>query len=170
MAGFSLPESQELEQFLKFEALESCANNITRTYVLVRENKVTAYVTLLCASIDIAPGAVQRPDVRGEYKAFPALKIARLAVDCNHQRRGHGKLLIKLAIALAKEVMRLVGCRFVMLDAKRTAQAFYEQMGFEVLAGKTATRIHPIMFLDLAKAESECQGEAERNFTGAASA
>lgn len=82
------------------------------------------------------------------------LRLARLAVDKRAQGRGVGLTLLKAVFALARQMVRDVGCTGVVGDAKEDALGFYERFGFEVLAGVTegglGDRPAPIaMFLPL---------------------
>lgn len=63
------------------------------------------------------------------YKTFPALKITRLGVDVIHRRTGIGSRLLD-AVKLFFLTDNRSGCRFLTVDAYRTAQKFYEHNGF----------------------------------------
>lgn len=89
------------------------------------------------------------------YDHYPAIKIARLAVDRRYARIGIGKTLVELGLAIVvEEICPRVGCRFVVVDAKRESVSFYERKcGFTALdtpANLSSER--PVMFLDVHKA------------------
>lgn len=156
VAGLSLgvPEAQPLKTFLKKHALSYEAAHFARTYVVVDEAsrpKVWAYVTLICSSIEAIPGhkvddcrdAARLPD-------YPAIKIARLAVDQALQGRGIGKELIAWSISISRDVMRHLGCRVLIVDSKPSAVSFYTNAGFTLLnSAKNISAKTPILFLDL---------------------
>ena len=52
------------------------------------------------------------------YKALPALKICRMAVNKNHSNKGIGTKMIAFAINIVIEINKLCGCRFLTLEAK----------------------------------------------------
>lgn len=88
------------------------------------------------------------------YKSLPALKIGRLCVHDNFQRRGLGKLMVLFAITQANEICdRRSGCRFITLDAKRNEKReldsihFYKKLGFKIL--KERRKGTTPMYLDL---------------------
>lgn len=98
--------------------------------------------------------ANDKPDY--PYSFFPAVKIARLGVDRRQQGQGLGKALVELAVGIAiNHIMPQVGCRFVVVDAKRPAVVFYESVGFTLIDTKSnRDRSEPVMYLDLHKASS----------------
>lgn len=89
------------------------------------------------------------------YSSFPAVKIARLLVDSRYRGApyGLGRLLVSLALGITKdEVCPAVGCRFVMVDAKKESVKFYEKCGFRALnTDENKERDIPVMFIDLLK-------------------
>ncbi|MFH1127595.1 MAG: GNAT family N-acetyltransferase [archaeon] len=66
------------------------------------------------------------------------MKVGRLCVHQDYARRGIGTLttdfVMKKLIAMNEDIG--IGCRFVIVDAKRDAVHFYKRMGFEVLKGR----------------------------------
>lgn len=118
--------------------------------------KVVGYITLVCGEVVIGDdddGLIDGVDYR--YRHYPAVKIARLAVDKSLQRKsGLGRYLVDLALGTARrEVCPSVGCRFVMVESKKDAVKFYEKCGFTMLDTPTnKARPEPVMFVDLGKA------------------
>src|SRR5205814_631983 len=84
---------------------------------------------------------------------FPAIKIAKLAVNEAHRGRKLGYQLVSLALAVAKEkVLPHVGCRFLAVDSHPAAIPFYEKCGFRLLDTDTnRDSKNPLMFVDLGK-------------------
>jgi GNAT superfamily N-acetyltransferase len=95
------------------------------------ETKVLAYITTLCTHV-----AVQQFDQQAvvdgfRYQDYPAIKLARLAVDASLQGQGIGSQLVDFVIGLvAEHIMPYTGCRFLVVDAKSTSVSFYERKGF----------------------------------------
>jgi predicted N-acetyltransferase YhbS len=116
---------------------------------------VVGYITLVCGEVvteDGDPGLINEIEYR--YKHYPAVKIARLAVDVSLQKQaGLGRALVNLAVGIAKgEISPAVGCRFVVVDAKTQAVGFYERCGFTMLeTPANRERSEPVMFVDLSK-------------------
>lgn len=148
---------QPLKTFLKRDAKDFHAKNIAKTYVWVDDSEpatVWGYISLVCSQIDLADG--KKPDdCKGakRYRDFPAVKIARLAIDKDLGKQGLGKRSVEWAIALTiHTIMPVVGCRFLVVDAKPQAVSFYKARGFALLdteANRNASE--PILFLDLHK-------------------
>ena len=59
------------------------------------------------------------------YDTLPAVKIARLAVDARQQKKGIGQALIDAAmICSLNEIAPVIGCRFLITDAKKESVSF----------------------------------------------
>lgn len=71
-------------------------------------------------------------------------------MDSGHRGNKIGEDLVNLALGIAKnEICPLVGCRFVVVDAKRASVAFYDKkLGF---TAENNARDQPVMFIDLHK-------------------
>jgi len=151
-----------LKIFLKKSALDFHQYEIAKTYVLVNQvssssSRIWGYITLMNSEVVLNEG--QRPQESAStsrYEAFPAVKIARLAIDKALQGNGFGTKMLDWCINHVKlAIMPHVGCRFIVVDAKRDSVSFYEKSGF-VLLDTEANRSddHPLMFFDLYKSNS----------------
>lgn len=136
---------------------------IAKTYVIINQNlspsRIWGYITLMNSEIVLNEG--QRPQetsTTSRYEAFPAVKIARLAVDKSLRGIGLGSMFLDWCMNHIKlALMPHVGCRFLVVDAKRDSVAFYQKAGFTLLnINSNDTDEHPLMFFDLYK-ESELQ-------------
>jgi len=72
---------------------------------------------------------------RKRYKEYPAVKIGRLAVDGRFQRKDIGTSLLTLLKQIFITSNR-TGCRFLTVDAYRTAIRFYEKNDFSLFIAK----------------------------------
>ncbi|AIX50817.1 GNAT family N-acetyltransferase [Pantoea eucrina] len=158
-------EFQPLKTFLQHDALIFQDGCIAQTYVVVDDNmridksvpqerfeyKILGYITLTCSQVNLKEYDLG-DCVRAErYEFLPAVKIARLAVDSKIRSGGIGKMLFGFALLMALDDIRpMVGCRFLITDAKRGAIDFYNKQGMELLDTKENQEAeHPIMFIDL---------------------
>jgi len=131
----------ELKNFLVDDALFNQKLGISRTYLVFYKNKLAGYVTLLMDSLRLDGTVREFFKEKGVYyKTLPALKIGRLAVDNVFLKQGIGTKLLDLAFALGKHASQTsVGCRFLILDAKRSQDPskdsihFYKKYGFRTL-------------------------------------
>lgn len=150
-------EDGALAVYLKANAKKHHDENISKTYVMVDENAplprpIVAYITILVSEVQNQAAKVEAVGEGYTYH-WPAVKIARLAVDQRLKRQGLGRDLVSFCVArIMREIMPVAGCRFVTVDSNRPAVAFYEKMGF-VLVDTEENRAHhtPVMFLDLHK-------------------
>jgi len=81
-------------------------------------------------------------------KHYPAVKIGRLAVDKNYSNYGLGSGILTFLKILFTSGNR-TGCRFITIDAYRTALPFYEKNGFAYMTEKDNKDDTRLMFFDL---------------------
>ena len=165
----SSADEDDLKSFLVDSAAIYMRERLAFTYVLVERllsgrDKVVGYVSLLTSVLDTGrgvtlmqgiPGRRDSDDPRSEftypYAFYPAIKIARLLVDADYRRLGFGQELVDLAIDIAEEAIGgVIGCRFVVVDAKPEAVDFWRHFGFSELAtAGSRRRTHTVLFYDL---------------------
>jgi len=153
------PAFTPLKTFLQRDAKKHHFKDLAKTYGhFVEVNgrvKVIGYITLICA--DVATTDARHHDSDGidfRYPNYPAVKIARLAVHVDYQRKYKlGCQLVEFALGLVKNwVCPRVGCRFVVVDAKKPSVPFYERLGFTMLdTDANRAREEPVMFIDMTK-------------------
>lgn len=127
------------------------------TYLLEdREKNVTvAYFSLLADKITFNPDEkaiwnrlnrnIPNPKRRCSY---PALKIGRLAVNENYTGEGLGTFVID-SIKYAFTTVKRLGCRFLTVDALKSATHFYEKNGFRFFTEQDKDDDTRLMFFDL---------------------
>lgn len=139
--------TSDLNAFLKDDAFENQEELISKTHLCYHSNQLVGYITL---TTDI----IKKKEVQEEeridvpYKEYPAIKIARLAVDKKYERRGVGSFLLLIAVGKALDISNEVGCRFITVDSKKDSIGFYEKVGFE-LVKKYENSKYPTMYLDI---------------------
>lgn len=160
LTGLSLGDAAftPLKIFLQKHAQKYESQSLARTYAAFRSDtdKVAGYITLVCGEVVVDEGddaLAHDPDLKYPYNHYPAVKIARLAVDKTLAGAGLGRALVNLALGQSKRIVcPAVGCRFVMVDSKKQAVKFYEKCGFTLLNTVTnKQREEPVMFMDLNK-------------------
>ena len=146
---------KELVNFLIEDALNNQMQKLSVTFLWFYEKNLVGYVTLLNDKINLEGNLKEffrEKDIH--YKSLPALKIGRLCVHDNFQRRGIGRLMVLFVIQQANEISEnKSGCRFITLDAKRNEKKeldcihFYKRLGFNIL--KERIKGTTPMYLDL---------------------
>ncbi|MBI5159494.1 GNAT family N-acetyltransferase [Candidatus Micrarchaeota archaeon] len=126
--------------FLCEDAFENQKRGVSVTYLFfIEENgarNLAGYITLLSDSIEIRQNKCLQTAFESKsigYKTLPALKIGRIATDTRFQRRGIATAMVKFAISIALDTSVIVGCRFLIVDAKEAAEDFYLKNGFRLL-------------------------------------
>jgi predicted N-acetyltransferase YhbS len=158
LTGLSLgnPAFTPLKTFLQRHAHKYETQSLARTYAAFTADpkKVVAYITLVCGEIvtgDSDQDLLLDPELDFNYRHYPAVKIARLAVGQKYQKGGLGRTLVNLALGQAKWIIcPTVGCRFVVVDSKQESLIFYERCGFTMLdTDENRRRAAPVMWIDL---------------------
>jgi predicted GNAT family N-acyltransferase len=152
------PESVELKRFLVQDAWSFQTRGLGHTYGLFlgQSRELIGYMTLSVCSVQ--PGRNARihrsksahaePEFNYDY---PGLRIARMLIGDGYRGGKLGQLLLDRATNIALDQFRPVtGCRFLFVDAKPNARAFYERYGFEVInTAHNLQRGSPTMYFDL---------------------
>ena len=142
-----------LKSFLRHEAKKLHQENLAKTFVLGEEgdSRIWAYVTTLCTQVSVQQFDDNAAVDGFRYKDYPAIKLARLAVDKELQGQGAGSQLIDFVIGLAVDhVMPNTGCRFLIVDAKAQSVSYYEKKGFSKIGTAIdGEQVQTTMFIDL---------------------
>lgn len=146
-------ENQELEDFLKQDALFNQINFLSVTRLIFYHGKLVGYFTLV--NDVIRKREVQSGDGEGDYHYtfYPALKIARFATHTDFQRQGIGRYMLRRIFAFWFRLSRYVGCRIITVDAKPEAVGFYKRFGFrEAIVSDKSPRETAPMYIDIGRA------------------
>lgn len=150
---------EDLNGFLLEDAKNYMQEMLAFTYILedVQCAKTVAYFSLLNDRISFNAEAMQktawnrinRKIPNGKRRGhYPALKIGRLAVSEEYAGQGvGGDILEFIKYMIANE--RKYGCRFLTLDAYRSAVPFYEKCGFKLLSSTDGQDLTRSMYFDL---------------------
>ena len=119
-----------LDEFLKLQAYSKQNARLSRTYVVTPSGsaQVVAYYTL--AHVTISQEEAPKKMGRGMPSSIPALLLARLAVDRNHQGMRIGSSLFSDALRRTWSVIQgsAAPVRLFVVDAKdEQAREFYEK-------------------------------------------
>lgn len=125
----------DLDGWLRHHARSAEAKRIARTYVLLDEDgRIAAYYAL--AAHKVARTTLPPRLGRGDPAEVPAVLIAKLAVRSDLQGKGLGAEVLGDACRRIVAASRVVGARYVVVDAiDDFAAEFYEHHGFVQVPG-----------------------------------
>lgn len=121
----------DLNRFLARFALPNQNANASQTYVLVSDDGILGFYTLVVGSVfpTNAPERLSRGMAR---HPIPLMILARLAIDDRWQGKGLGTSLIKDAMKRTVSAAEIAGIRAMAVHAKDDrAAAFYRRFDFE---------------------------------------
>jgi GNAT superfamily N-acetyltransferase len=120
-----------LNQYLKRYALKNQREDISRTYVTKKADRVVGYYTLTFGSISHEEATRKIKDELPGYP-IPIILLARLAVDVGEKGKGLGAALLRDAMLRTLQAAEIAGLRAMLTHAKdEDAKAFYLKYGFE---------------------------------------
>lgn len=123
-----------LDEWLKRHRLTAHSAGSARVYVTTLEDgqTVVGYYTL--AAAQVAPEEATERALKGQPRTrpVPAILLARLAVDRDHQGAGLGKSLLQDVMLRCLDAAEAIGARVLLVHAKHdAAKGWYLQYGFE---------------------------------------
>ena len=148
---------QDMNGFLFDDAKRYQTELMAVTYLLEDSDKdvTVAYYRLLADKISFNPeeksawNKINRNIPNNKRrKNYPAVKIGRLAVNEDYAGCGLGSMIIRNIMYTFTQVKRL-GCRFLTVDALRSATSFYEKCGFKFFTEEDKDDETRLMFFDL---------------------
>lgn len=121
---------ETLNEWLGKRASRNQREGSSRTWVVTSDTCVVAFYASSTAAV-ARINATKRA-ARNQPDPLPAMLLARLAVDRNHQGKGLAAALLKHFLLSALDVAALTGVRIVLVHAKDSqAASFYGHFGFE---------------------------------------
>jgi hypothetical protein len=150
----------DLNDFLFDDALRQQNESINVTYLRVsKQNKdLIGYITLCNDSIHLFGEKKDEMKKIGiSYKALPALKICRMAVNKKYAHMAIGTKMIAFSISTVLKINEMSGCRFLTLEAKNDQTRpeeqnpvhFYKKTGLLVIKERKQNAAYIPMYKDL---------------------
>ncbi|MBN3033087.1 MAG: GNAT family N-acetyltransferase [Candidatus Saganbacteria bacterium] len=125
---------------------------VTYLFLVKNTHRVAAYFSLLNDAIkaNAFPEINQSVPPEKRYRSVPAVKIARLGVDKEFQRKHLGSEIMSL-LKYWFVYNNKTGCKFILADAynKKGVIEFYQKNGFTFLTEKDKDKETRQMKLDL---------------------
>ena len=150
----------DLNDFLLNDAKNYLKSMLAVTYLIKIDDEIVAY---FCLSYDgLTRTAILTKEEKALWnkvgrsipnskrrKTYPAVKIGRLAVAQKHAGFGIGRQIIKSILMMYINEQHHAGCRFITVDAYRSALPFYERNDFRYLTTKDEDDDTRAMYFDL---------------------
>jgi GNAT superfamily N-acetyltransferase len=140
-------KSDDLNDFLKTDALKDQEVMVSKTYLCYWKEKIVGFFSILSDTIEVK--AIDDDSVKDyPYAKYPGIKIARLAVDREFERRDVGTFLVLAAIGAAMSVSDIIGCRYLTVDSKTDSIDFYKKVHFKIVKKYKQTDFQK-MYIDM---------------------
>jgi GNAT superfamily N-acetyltransferase len=124
-----------LDQWLKKHSRAANASESARVFVVTTDDDiatVVGYYALAAAHVEPADATERAKKGQPSRRPVPAVLLARLAVDEQHQGAGLGRSLLQDVLLRCVEAADAIGVRVLLVHAKHgRARGWYEQYGFE---------------------------------------
>ena len=123
-----------LDEWLRRHARAAQASDSARVFVTTLDDGETVVGYFGLAAAQIAPQDATARALKGQpgTRPVPAILLARLAVDRNHQGAGLGRSLLQDVLLRCVEAAEAIGARVLLVHAKHdAAKSWYLQFGFE---------------------------------------
>jgi hypothetical protein len=129
----------EYNEYLHKDVLRSQNDHIARTWLLFERatGEIAAYMSLIMDAIKLSFTEKELHGLNYPFKTIPAMKIAKLAVDCNFSEKykGIGSFMIDTAASKAISCNEdYCAARFLTVDADiehdEGVLSFYQKNGF----------------------------------------
>lgn len=123
-----------LDEWLARYARAAHAADSARVFVTTPAEETIIAGCCALAAGQIAPRDATARALEGQPRALPvpAIVLARLAVDLQHQGAGLGRSLLQDALLRCATAAEAIGARVLLVHAKHDqAKAWYQQYGFE---------------------------------------
>ena len=154
----------DLNNFLLNDAVKYQKERLSVTHILTLPTddtvRIAGYFCLLTDKLVFDPANEEQKKAWKDFnkknkihfnkhrKAYPAVKIGRLAVASAFAGKGLGRLMIARIITMINN-MNSIGCRFITVDAYRDAFDFYLKNDFDYLSDDDANEQTRLMYFDI---------------------
>jgi GNAT superfamily N-acetyltransferase len=150
-----------LNEWLTRHARGAHASGSARVFVTTLDDGETVVGYYALAAAQVGPEAATERALKGQPRTrpVPAVLLARLAVDTEHQRAGLGRSLLQDVMLRCLDAAEAIGARVLLVHAKHeAAKAWYLQFGFEE---SPTDPLHLLMLLKDVRSFLQRQGASE---------
>jgi GNAT superfamily N-acetyltransferase len=143
-----------LNEFLLRDSRDYLNKLLSVTYLIESENATIAFFSVSNDKISVEQFESEkefRKKIRKRmprnkhYKSYPAVKLGRFAIHCQHQNTGLGRKLLDYLKGMFI-INNKTGCQYITVDAYAKSLGFYEKNGFKYFtiddAGKDTRQMY----------------------------
>ena len=123
--------NEDLNEFLKEDALNNQNERLSVTRLVFADEDLAGFFTITPDTLHKGRVNISDKIIDYPYEKYPAIKLARPAVDKAFQHKGIGRELLISFFATANFLSLKSGGRYLTVDAKSSAYGFYERFGFK---------------------------------------
>ena len=146
----------DLNEFLRDNALNFTEKRIANTYVLEDNGRIAAFFCLLNDKVSQQEAANNKwkklkkgfPEGK-QFSSYPAIKIGRFAVSSLYRGLYLGTILMDKIKKMLNSNSYYSAFRYLTVDAYISAVEFYEKNKFKVLSSLTVDNHTRLMFFDM---------------------
>jgi predicted GNAT family N-acyltransferase len=122
--------SLDLDKYISSQLSQNEDRHLARNYIGMLDDDT--WVSLLCLSASILKSneLLSAPDKFPSNMELPTIKIGRLVVNKDYQRRGYGEATLLKAVSIFIDISKMAGVIGLTVDAKTNAVSFYKKYGF----------------------------------------
>lgn len=119
-----------LNSYIAQQATQDEKRNVSRTFLLIEDDRLIGYYTLANASVVESDLSEDQMKKMPRYP-MPAVLLSRLAVDKGQQGKGVGKRLMLDFFRRVYAISKHTGVAFILVDAKdEKAASYYRDLAF----------------------------------------
>ncbi len=151
--AFSCGEN-DIDNYLKEEAVTDHICNLTRTFILYHENKMIGYFSLttdkalLIKKSKVRTYLPSHPFYEHKSDSIPAIQIHHFAIAKELQGLGWGRLLFTHLLTLIKiNVLPHIGASLLTVYSLKNAKEFYKKIGFEKTGKNSSSNVNMALVL-----------------------
>jgi len=119
----------DLNDFIKNDAIKYQLKYLANTTCVFFDNKPVGFYSLAADALNLE--SPEKNSIGKNLRTYPAIKLARMALDKTHQGAGLGTLIVEILKGFAVDLNRKgIAIRFITVDAYSQKLGFYAKCGF----------------------------------------
>lgn len=133
----------DLNDFIKNDALGYQLKYLANTTCVFFDDKLVGFYSLAADALNLEGS--EKDGVEKHLRTYPAIKLARMALDKTHQGAGLGTLIVEIIKGFAVDLnQKGIAIRFITVDAYPQKLGFYTKCGFLPNHTNKAKKSHTI--------------------------